>query len=75
MTTIDRYVEVEVKLRKGEAACYWCGDIFNKLINQGIGAKGWRIHNNIEHEDKIFCCKEHKNQWIYHKQVFGELMP
>ena len=75
MTTLDRYGEVEVKVHSYEAVCYWCGDIFNRLIRQGIGAKGWVIHDNMEHESKIFCCKDHRNQWIYHKQVFGELMP
>ena len=70
MTTIERYKEMEIRLQKWEAACYWCGRIFKKDHK-----KAWREHVNVEQETKIFCCPDHRNTWIYYKQALGELMP
>ena len=74
MTTIEKFIEIEVKVWKYEAVCYWCAIVFNKII-LNKKKSSWKEHINIEHESKFFCSKECHETWIEYKSVFGDLLP
>lgn len=72
MTKLEHYKEVEVtlQLHKWENICYWCSKIYSTA-----GNKKDVVHINIEHDLKHFCSVRCKELWIFHKTIFGDLMP